>query len=59
MRRVDREIKDEVIIEDILNNSLYCHLGLSKDDQPYVVPLNFVYVNPFKKYLPALLYLYS
>jgi hypothetical protein len=43
MRRKDREIDDIALIEDIIRNSLVCHLGMSRDDQPYVVPLCFAY----------------
>jgi nitroimidazol reductase NimA-like FMN-containing flavoprotein (pyridoxamine 5'-phosphate oxidase superfamily) len=43
MRREDREIADIALIEDIIRNSLVCRLGMSRDDQPYVVPLCFAY----------------
>ena len=43
MRRKDREITDIALIEDIIRNSLVCRLGMSRDDQPYVVPLCFAY----------------
>jgi len=43
MRRKDREINDIDLIEDIIRNSLVCRLGMSRDDQPYVVPLCFAY----------------
>ena len=43
MRRKDREITDITEIEKILENAFVCHLGLSNDDQPYVVPMNFAY----------------
>jgi hypothetical protein len=43
MRRKDREITDIAEIEKILENAFVCHLGLSNDDQPYVVPMNFAY----------------
>ena len=43
MRRKDREITDMALIEDIIRNSLVCRLGLSRNDQPYVVPLCFAY----------------
>lgn len=43
MRRNDREIADIALIEDIIRNSLVCRLGMSRNDQPYVVPLCFAY----------------
>jgi hypothetical protein len=43
MRRKDREITDIALIEDIIRNSLVCRLGMSRDDQPYVIPLCFAY----------------
>jgi nitroimidazol reductase NimA-like FMN-containing flavoprotein (pyridoxamine 5'-phosphate oxidase superfamily) len=43
MRRRDREITDKAAIESIIRRSLVCRLGLSKGDQPYVVPLCFGY----------------
>ena len=43
MRRKDKEINDIDLIEDIIRNSLVCRLGMSRDNQPYVVPLCFAY----------------
>ncbi|MEJ2233738.1 MAG: pyridoxamine 5'-phosphate oxidase family protein [Syntrophobacterales bacterium] len=43
MRRKDREINDIALIEDVIHNSLVCRLGMSRNDQPYVVPLCFAY----------------
>ena len=43
MRRKDREITDKNEIEKILKEAFVCHLGLTDGDQPYVVPLNYVY----------------
>jgi nitroimidazol reductase NimA-like FMN-containing flavoprotein (pyridoxamine 5'-phosphate oxidase superfamily) len=45
MRRKDREISDTTLIEDVIGNSLVCRLGMSRNDQPYVVPLCFAYSN--------------
>jgi uncharacterized protein len=41
MRRQDRQIQDPKIIEDIIQRSLVCRLGLSDGEQPYIVPLCF------------------
>jgi nitroimidazol reductase NimA-like FMN-containing flavoprotein (pyridoxamine 5'-phosphate oxidase superfamily) len=43
MHREDREITNIALIEDIIRNSLVCRLGMSRNDQPYVVPLCFGY----------------
>lgn len=43
MRRQDREITEIKEIEEILQKGQVCHLGLSNDDQPYVVPMNYGY----------------
>ena len=43
MRRRDREITDRAAIESIIRRSLVCRLALSRDNQPYVVPLCFGY----------------
>ena len=43
MRRNDKEIKDLAAIETVIRDSLVCRLGLSRNDQPYVVPLCFGY----------------
>ena len=41
MRRKDREITDETVMDEIIKNSDICYLGLSENDHPYVVPMNF------------------
>jgi nitroimidazol reductase NimA-like FMN-containing flavoprotein (pyridoxamine 5'-phosphate oxidase superfamily) len=43
VRRKDRDVTDTASIEDIIRNSLVCRLGMSRNDQPYVVPLSFGY----------------
>ena len=45
MRRKDKEIIDIKEIEEIIMNAKVCHLGLSIDNIPYVVPLSFGYEN--------------
>lgn len=44
MRRADREVVDIEIIKEILDKSYIIHLGMSNDDEPYVVPLHYGYV---------------
>jgi nitroimidazol reductase NimA-like FMN-containing flavoprotein (pyridoxamine 5'-phosphate oxidase superfamily) len=36
------EIKDKIVIADILNNAQYGTLALCRDNKPYSVPINFV-----------------
>ncbi len=43
MRRADREIVDLQIIKEILDKAKIIHLGLSLNDEPYVVPLHYGY----------------
>ncbi|MDE5422085.1 pyridoxamine 5'-phosphate oxidase family protein [Ancylomarina sp. DW003] len=41
MRRKERNIEDQTIIQDILNTSHICRIGLSDTDYPYILPLNY------------------
>ncbi|MBY9007763.1 MAG: pyridoxamine 5'-phosphate oxidase family protein [Candidatus Lokiarchaeota archaeon] len=43
MRRKDKEIKKQKIIESLLNRALVCRIGLSLNNVPYIVPMNFCY----------------
>jgi nitroimidazol reductase NimA-like FMN-containing flavoprotein (pyridoxamine 5'-phosphate oxidase superfamily) len=43
LRRRDREIKDPAEITAILNTNRICHLAMSVDDQPYVIPMIYAY----------------
>jgi len=43
MRRWNREITDNARIEKILKEETVCHLAMCADDQPYVIPVYFVY----------------
>ncbi|HEX2936683.1 MAG TPA: pyridoxamine 5'-phosphate oxidase family protein [Bacteroidales bacterium] len=45
MRRHDKEIKDPLVIEDIVNRSELCRIGLVEDGMAYIVPLNYGYAN--------------
>lgn len=44
MRRKDKEIKDKIIIEEILRQNLVGRLGTAVNGIPYVVPMNFAYM---------------
>ncbi len=43
MRRNDREVTDLFELEQIIKSCSVCRLGLSQNNIPYVVPLNFGY----------------
>ena len=45
MRRMDRTIKDASEIAKIMNNAQVGRIGLSMNEQPYVVPVNFAFEN--------------
>ena len=45
MRRTDKEIKDRAEIEGILNCGRVCHLGFVDNGLPYVVPVNYGYLD--------------
>lgn len=43
MRRVDKEIKDQAVINRIISGCQVCRLGLARDNVPYVIPVSFGY----------------
>jgi hypothetical protein len=43
MRRTDKEISDQKLISQIIENAQICRLGLAKDNIPYVLPVSFGY----------------
>lgn len=43
MRRKEKEITDKDAILAVIEKSRVCRLGLSVDNRPYIVPLNFGY----------------
>jgi uncharacterized protein len=45
MRRFDKEIKDPAIIEEILQRSELCRIGLTDGEEAYIVPLNYGYAD--------------
>lgn len=45
MRRNEKEIKDQSVIESIIKKSKVMRLALCDGNQPYIIPLNFGYVN--------------
>ena len=43
MRRKDKQVTEKTAIEDILKDAQVCHLGMTANNECYVVPLNFGY----------------
>jgi nitroimidazol reductase NimA-like FMN-containing flavoprotein (pyridoxamine 5'-phosphate oxidase superfamily) len=43
MRRLDREIKDKKALKRLLSYSKYFVLSMSDGDEPYAIPLGYVY----------------
>lgn len=43
MRRKDREVLDETIIEGILSTATVCRLALVDNGEPYLVPMSYGY----------------
>lgn len=43
MRRKGKEIADRRHLDDLIRGCLVCHVGLAKDNRPYVVPMSFGY----------------
>jgi uncharacterized protein len=44
MRRSDKEIKDPSLLDKILKKALICRIGLIDGNKPYIVPMNFGYM---------------
>ncbi|MBD3255503.1 MAG: pyridoxamine 5'-phosphate oxidase family protein [Candidatus Lokiarchaeota archaeon] len=45
MRRKDKEIKEDDLIERIIKEAKVCRIGLSLNNRPYLIPMNFGYKN--------------
>ncbi|MDO9110186.1 MAG: pyridoxamine 5'-phosphate oxidase family protein [Desulfatirhabdiaceae bacterium] len=43
MRRKDKEMTDPDAVASVIRRSTVCRLGMSDDNQPYVVPMSFGY----------------
>ncbi len=43
MRKKEKEITDKGVIEAILQEAPVCRIAMSKDNRPYIVPMNFGY----------------
>ena len=45
MRRKDKAINDQSVIEILLNSAQVCRIGFADAGMPYIVPVNFAYQN--------------
>lgn len=45
MRRLDKQISDPNLIEEIFQKGTIVHVAMLDDDKPYQVPLNYGYEN--------------
>lgn len=43
MRKANREIKDEAILEEILLGAIICRVAMMDGELPYIVPFNYGY----------------
>lgn len=41
MRRIEKEITDEEMIKWIMKEAMVCRIGLSDNNTPYIIPMNF------------------
>ncbi|AET66412.1 putative flavin-nucleotide-binding protein [Desulfosporosinus orientis DSM 765] len=45
MRRSEKEIKDPLILDEIMKKAQVCRLAVSYQDMPYIIPMNFGYAD--------------
>lgn len=45
MRRKDKEILDNTILEEIISKSAICRIAMFDNPFPYIIPLNYGYAN--------------
>ncbi len=43
MRRSDKRIEDQKLMETILKKAMVCRIALIDEDKPYIVPMNYGY----------------
>lgn len=41
MRRKEKQVSDQDVINSVIKSATICRVGLVKGDRPYVIPLNF------------------
>lgn len=47
MRKSRQEIRDQGVLEEILNNQVICRLAMMDGDRPYIIPVNYGYHEGF------------
>lgn len=47
MRRNDKEIVDKKVMISIIEKAMICRVGMCLHDQPYVIPMNFGYLDNY------------
>lgn len=45
MRRSEKEITDQSILDEIMKKAQICRLAISYQDMPYIIPMNFGYAD--------------
>lgn len=45
MRRKDKQITDQNLLLEILQNNTICRVALSDNNTPYIIPMNYGYAN--------------
>lgn len=45
MRRADKEITDQILMDEIMSKAQVCRLAVSYKDMPYIIPMNFGYAD--------------
>ncbi len=45
MRRSDKEITDQSLLDEIMKKAQVCRLAVSYQDMPYIIPMNFGYAD--------------
>ncbi|SDG35977.1 pyridoxamine 5'-phosphate oxidase family protein [Desulfosporosinus hippei] len=45
MRRSDKEITDQNLMDEIIKKAQVCRLAVSYKDMPYIIPINFGYLD--------------
>jgi len=45
MRRADKEITDQTLMDEIIKKAQVCRLAVSYRDMPYIIPMNFGYAD--------------
>ena len=43
MRRSDKQVTDPDWIASVLREAAYCHIAMCDQEQPYMIPMNFVW----------------